>query len=131
MSDLFSGNEDFEKVDADQDENVTSTSMTGDMAEEDRYTGSGAQNDIDLLGDFAGGEASNEANSSEPLISFGSHTPIQESVSDFPPTLQPVSEKQPETVMEKTPTVQGEGNLNRCMHAKCCVLSTWQLFLNC
>lgn len=85
MSDLFSGNEDFEKVDADQDENVTSTSMTGDMAEEDRYTGSGAQNDIDLLGDFAGGEASNEANSSEPLISFGSHTPIQESVSDFPP----------------------------------------------
>lgn len=112
MSDLFSGNEEFEKVDADQDENVTSTSMTGDMAEEDRYSGSGAQNDIDLLGDFAGSEASNEANSSEPLISLG--TPIQESVSEFPPTLQPVSQKQPETVTEKTPTVQGEGNLNRC-----------------
>ena len=67
-------NDDFEKVDPEpfQDENVTSTSMTGDMAEEDRYPEeSTAQNDVDLLGgvserittDFSDPKAT-------PLISF-------------------------------------------------------------
>ena len=71
-------NEEFEKVDHDQytqDENITSTSMTGEMAEEDRYQGDG---EGDLLGDeytstTVQGSAYQEQ--AEPLISFESSPP--------------------------------------------------------
>lgn len=77
MSDNYGAeSEEFEKVEAlaaDQDENVTSSSLTGDMAEEDRYdSSSAAQNEVDLLGDFmsSGGNVLSEPVAEEPLMSF-------------------------------------------------------------
>ncbi|XP_052770178.1 reticulon-4-like isoform X2 [Mya arenaria] len=105
MSDNY-GVEDFEKIDsvqADQDGNITSTSVTGDgeMAEEDRYT-SEENNDDNLLGDYAEtvpvGEAiNNSMGSGEPLISFDS--PVPEEQEQFEP-----EPSKPEPVQTVTPT---------------------------
>ncbi|XP_045170585.2 reticulon-4-like isoform X2 [Mercenaria mercenaria] len=111
MSENF-GVEEFEKVDAvvDQDENVTSTSLTGEEAEEDRYTGSAAPNDVDLLGDFlasAPAPSSNEPGASENLGSFGSNVyTAPEPMSEFTPTQETVIT---EPVSESKATVQAEG----------------------
>lgn len=124
MSDNYIGNEDFEKVDADQDENVTSTSMTGDMAEEDRYTGSTPNDDEDLHGDFGSGEVSSEATPSEPLISLG--TPVQETAEpeEYVPS-QPVTSLSSETVLGSTPTSKGEGLMGiPGMKTFCCWMKT-------
>lgn len=88
-------NEDFEKVDHEpyQDENVTSTSLTGEMAEEDLYEG----NSGDLLGDEYTSTAGQPAyqEEQEQLISFESSPPP---VPSAPPA--PIPET---TVTEPTP----------------------------
>lgn len=105
MSDNFVVNEDFEKVDADQDENITSTSLPGESPEEDRYSGSPAQNTADALSDFlsGGGPASYEA-TADPLISFGSSSP-EPFATESTPTQQTV-----DSVSVVTPSCQSEGN---------------------
>jgi len=115
MSENF-GVEDFEKIDpeqADQDTNITSTSMTGEMAEEDRYTG--LTNDNDLLGDFAGGmtgaavESLGNATSGfgQPLMSFDTSEAVAEELEpeSFIPPVKPTSAP----AAEKTST-DGSGN---------------------
>ena len=86
-------NEEFEKVDHDQyqDENVTSTSMTGEMAEEDRYEG-----EADLLGDeytSTAGQptAYQQEAEADPLISFDTSPPPV----SIPPPEPAVSEPPP------------------------------------
>jgi len=106
-------NDDFEKVDpdnygAEQDESVTSSSMPGEMAEEDRYTA----NEPDLLGDFSvGGSVPVIDKPSEPagqpLISFGDSSPEPAVTASAPPKPEPS-----ETNFTKTATPT-EGNLKR------------------
>ena len=108
-------NEDFEKVDHDpyQDENVTSTSLTGEMAEEDRYEG----NTGDLLGDEYTSTAGQPAYREEPeqLISFDS-TPHPEPSAPIPettvtePTPPPVPSSRVEPFPE--PTAAPTGGIN-------------------
>lgn len=111
MSDNFNS-EEFEKVDADQDEIVTSTSMTGEEAEEDRYSGNPAQGEGDLLGDFTGvppsAPPSNEAFENENLLSFGTDTTPTEPSNDY---FQPEKTKTviPEQVSESKTTAPAEG----------------------
>ena len=93
-------NEDFETVDHDlyQDENVTSTSLTGEMAEEDRYQGDHG----DLLGDeytSTAGQPAAYQEEPEQLISFDSSPPPAQPM-PAQPTPAPVPET---TVTEPTP----------------------------
>ena len=91
-------NEDFEKVDHDpyQDENVTSTSLTGEMAEEDRYEGDSG----DLLGDEYTSTAGQPAYQEEPeqLISFDSSPPPVPSAPSAPIPETTVTEPTPPPV---------------------------------
>ena len=125
MSD-FTNNEDFEKVDppsfdAEQDEVVTSTSMTGgEMAEEDLYQGTSGQNEVDLLGDFGGGFAGSVDGKlsgkapSEPLMSFDSPPGSEPTFGDSSPTPEPVTSYSSEPV--ETPT---EGNIIKQKFSLC------------
>jgi len=110
-------NDDFEKVDPDnygapdQDENITSSSMPGDMAEEDRYQ----TNEQDLLGDFSVGgsmpisdRGSDVTPQGQPLISFGDNSPESSVTASAPspPKPQPTEfkpEPKPEPMLA-TPT---------------------------
>lgn len=112
MSDNFGANEEFEKIEAyrEQDDGITSTSLTGESPEEDRYSGSPAQNktDADLLGDFlSGGPASSDA-TPDPLIAFESSSP-EPFVTESTPTQQTA-----DIVSGVTPSNQAEGN-GSCM----------------
>lgn len=117
MSDNY-GVEDFEKVDADQNDIVTSTSMTGEEAEEDRYSGAPVQAVEDLLGDdFTGVPPSappaNEALPTENLLSFGTDTTPTEPNNDFIEPEKPQTVI-PEQVSERKSSPPAEGNNTRC-----------------
>ncbi|XP_060573345.1 reticulon-4-like isoform X2 [Ruditapes philippinarum] len=121
MSDNFNS-EEFEKVDADQDEIVTSTSMTGEEAEEDRYSGNPAQGEVDLLGDFTGvspsAPPSNEAFENENLLSFGTDTTPTEPSNDY---FQPEKTKTviPEQVSESKTTAPAEATMDSKSKENC------------
>jgi len=113
MSENF-GVEEFEKVDAiqaDQDESVTSTSLTGEMAEEDRYEPSAPPtNDADLLADFMSGGPPNDVTETvpeEPLLTFETPVPSAPVVTEY---VSPVKPSQPMSM--PTEETCSKGNTN-------------------
>lgn len=114
MSEAF-GVEEFEKVDAipqvDQDENVTSTSFTGEMAEEDRYepSPSAPPAEADLLGDFlatsSNDKVAKESPNEEPLLTFDSPVP------DAPVVTETHSARSPQPLATEESPSKGNKNM--------------------
>lgn len=97
--------EEFEKVDPYQDENISSTSMTGEMAEEDRYQGDAVSGGSLLDDEYTStvGQPAAYHEESDPLISFDPSpppAPIPETTVTEP-TPPPTAKSEPE------PTVTG------------------------